>query len=83
MSKPVVLREIPVRGHGAQAPGAYVLRDFGEGTTQRYVVHFRNDQAGGYCDGSYCETLERAEARLAERSSWVGPYHDRLRELGV
>lgn len=83
MSTPQVLRQIRVLGYGAQAPGSYVLRDFGPGAGHRYVVHFYNCQTGGFSDGSYCSSLEEAEKRLAERSSWVLAYHSRLAQLGI
>jgi hypothetical protein len=57
---PVTLQEFRVPGIGASAEGAYVLRDFGPKTDDRWVVHFRNDQLGGYSGGSYCRTLARA-----------------------
>jgi hypothetical protein len=59
---PVTLQEFRVPGIGASAEGAYVLRDFGPKAPNddRWVVHFRNDQLGGYSGGNYCRTLARA-----------------------
>lgn len=61
-------------GDGVQAPGAVVIRDVGG--VHPFVVHFANTQSGGYHEGSYCQTLEKAIARFNERVSRYDPTGD-------
>lgn len=67
---PVTLLEERVIGIGAQAEGAYVLRDFGPKASggRRWVVHFRNDQLGGFSGGQYADNLPDALANFDEKA---------------
>lgn len=67
---PVTLLEERVIGIGAQAEGAYVLRDFGPRASagRRWVVHFRNDQVGGFSGGQYSDNLPDALANFDEKA---------------
>jgi hypothetical protein len=65
-SYPVTLQEVRAAGRGATAEGAIVLRDMGPREVHRWVIHYRNDQLGGYSGGNYFEDYATAVAAFAE-----------------
>lgn len=72
------IKEYRMAGDGIQAPGAIVIRRLEHNKRHPYVVHFRNDQCGGYCDGDYCENyLDAWEAydRKCKRYDPTGDLH--------
>lgn len=77
---PITLLTTPVAGDGIQAPGAVVLRDMGPRADCRFVVHFYNDQDGGYHNGSYFVSYQYAAAvrEFCERSEHCTRHHARL-----
>lgn len=73
----ITIREYLMKSDGVQAQGAIVLRKR-EDKYHPYVVHFRNDQVGGYSNGDYCkgyfEALE-AFRQKCKRYDPLGKLH--------
>lgn len=69
MSYPLTLQAVRVPGLGAQAEGAFVLRDLGPGHAHRWAVQFRNDQCGGYGNSQYHDDYGQACADFAETAA--------------
>lgn len=55
-----LLLEYTMKSDGIQAPGAIVIRHNPSNLQHPYVVHFRNDQIGGFSEGVYCSTYSEA-----------------------
>lgn len=70
------IREYKMASDGIQAPGAIVIRHLEHNRLHPYVVHFRNDQCGGYHAGDYCQTLEEADEVFERRCKRYDPTGD-------
>lgn len=60
----IVLGSAQVFGDGAQAPGFVTLCKVDGGFP--FAVHFFNSQDGGFHEGTYCDTYQKAAARFCE-----------------
>jgi hypothetical protein len=60
----VLIKSIPIKGDGVQAPGAVTMCEI-DNPHHPFAVHFFNAQDGGFHAGEYSKTRAEAEEKYA------------------